>query len=115
MSPETAVALEKSIIHWMKNARAKIHTGTEIFCDSCALCKQFVANVEVPTKGDCDGCPVKIRTSRRNCERTPYYRARKAWFKWGDDPLDMERRDAFREECAREIAFLKSLRDPVTP
>lgn len=100
MPAKTLAALKKSIEHWERLASGENDYQESIYSGDCALCGLFYHYGE-PT--DCDGCPVKAKTGRRNCKNSPWQRVSDAKFDHG------EQSDAFRAAAGKELAFLKSL------
>lgn len=100
MDERTLTALKASIRHWEANVRAKTRMDASIGETGCALCVEFI-------KGNCSGCPVKAKTGRSFCLRTPHHAARSAWVTWGQS--DAKSEDAWRKAAQAELDFLKSL------
>lgn len=106
MNAKTLRALKSSIKHWEENVAAKHPTIASVSYMKCALCRLFV--MQAPLR-NCGGCPVKERTRRLNCFRTPYYDAAVALDHWRWVPESTESRNAWRKAARAELKFLKSL------
>lgn len=96
MTKETLKALKESIAHWKRLAGGKQREGEHIGLTCCALCIRFWDH-------DCIGCPVRDKTGRAKCSRTPYSAVEKMRDRFG---LDSEE---FKAAAAKELEFLKSL------
>ncbi len=107
MDEKTLKALKASIRHWRANVRAIMPDQASVSESDCVLCAQFISN------SGCNGCPVKQRTGRMFCQRSPYMAARNAYLRWcGDDSLENRRK--WRKQAQAELDFLRSLL-PVQP
>ena len=95
MDKRTEEALEKSIKHWQENVNEDF-ASVSAECSDCALCDLF-------WKNECVGCPVFLKTGLEYCDGTPFFEAWKS--------LDDGKEKEFREAAAKEVEFLKSLRD----
>ena len=101
MTRKLTAAIKASIKHW-----ERIRDGIDVSISpaQCALCQLF-NTAYTPDDEDCIGCPIRERTRRRYCARTPYSRYANYIEKHGND-----KGDAKRQALAQlEIDFLKSL------
>lgn len=104
MDTRTGKALSSSISHWLDNIAAEHPPAINIQSKSCALCLLFLAD-------HCVGCPVAAKTGEAACHGTPWLDASNAFAMWKRSPGDELHRDLWREAAAKEVEFLKSLRD----
>lgn len=109
MTPETLEALDASIKHWQRNARADTPDCASTKAKDCALCSMFYEQGNSP----CYGCPIYIATGKGGCEGTPYHEAHH-WLRQWRDPEDergaIEAEAGWRRETIAELSFLKALR-----
>lgn len=103
--------LEKSIAHWELNAKAETPYDAGVGTESelCALCDEFMTHRNIADH--CVGCPVKAATGKIHCEGTPWHTAAVAFLVWKADSSNEDRKDAFHQSSAKELDFLRSLRD----
>lgn len=84
-------ALKASILKWQTIVEwLKLHPYDAVYCggvSTCGLCKLYFTK-------DCEGCPVKAKTTRPGCCGTPY------WTYKADPVL---------RNAQAELDFLKSL------
>lgn len=104
MDAKTLTALQESIAHWERNVAAKQVDDVSIQSDDCALCAMFAKGRPRPEV--CGGCPVTWVNGQKECEGTPYYDARFAYYSWDGGAST---RKAFRKAAQAEVDFLKSL------
>lgn len=101
------MALEESIKHWEKNARAESLNDIDLSDSACALCSLF-------HKKGCYGCPVSAHTKQPYCRGTPYGEAAIAksdWLRTTRQGLEVdEKKKNFHVAAQKEVEFLKSLR-----
>jgi hypothetical protein len=97
MDKKTLAALKGSIANWEGVVAGKGYSN-------CSLCDLF-NYAGMPDEERCDGCPIKEKTGRRYCVRTPYE-------KWEYAP---EEGDEKRRAAVEELAFLKSFLPQDTP
>ena len=100
---KTLAALDDSIEHWNRLANNKQFVGESIFCDDCALCKEFSG----PISSLCEGCPVSKATGHHNCKGTPWGSVRHALELYGKGS------DMFMKRASEMHSFLVSLRPGV--
>lgn len=111
MLKATEAALHASIAHWEENAAAESLGDASVDADDCALCARFFEApdayrcVRTSKSGKKEKCPVFARTGQTLCDGSPY---REAW-----DAYDSENLKAFHKAARDEVAFLKSLLEPV--
>lgn len=86
---------EQSISSYMKH-----QAGVGIDTNSCPLCMKFRFNGDNP----CKGCPVRARTGRRYCERTPWVGIYSTVCAYN--------LKAFRKALRKELVFLETLDYP---
>ncbi len=101
MSRATLRALKASIRHWQDNVEAEMPQQASTGESGCALCANFIAE-------ECQGCPVKQKTGRKYCDRSPYRRARAAYVKWAEYN-SLVNHTKFRAAAQAELDFLRSL------
>lgn len=101
----TLHALKGSILKW--EAIAAGH-GLDCGPNNCPLCQEFAGNGSVA----CMGCPVRDRTRRKYCERTPFIK----WYAHQIDVHDTYSSNHVEQGCTTcqkladaEVKFLKSL------
>lgn len=99
-------AIKDSIAHWGR-MREDHRCGDEPYCDDCACCKLGMVNDECTSV-----CPIRCYTGEGECDATPYYDARAAWF---DAPDGDGEETIWRWAAAREINFLKKVLAAGTP
>ena len=99
MKPETADALDESIVRWTWIVQSG-HMNHKLSWRDCALCGLYYQQ-----DNQCNGCPVMAKTGRRFCARTPYEAVRDI----KERSFDTSR---FQAAATREVVFLKSLREP---
>lgn len=110
MDATTLKALEESIARWGKMEEKGNRYAPRRH--ACALCKLFWRRVPwgLRTIVRCVGCPVRERTGRNVCARTPYTAADDAHGVWkyaGGVRWLFE--DAWRKAATAERKFLESL------
>jgi hypothetical protein len=100
MTPETLIALQKSIAHWERLASGNRLEGESVTATECALCELFNTN-----ESSCDGCPVKEATGKPLCMESPYVAAchTKSDASEGLDSV------SFRHAAMKELEFLVEL------
>lgn len=99
MNAETLEALKASIEKWKRNAVAAKPSHFKVGSLDCPLCALFYEQA-------CRGCPVRMRTKRTGCERTPYLDAYIALRKWESG---VGNADTAHEAARAEVSFLESL------
>lgn len=108
MNEITLKALKDSIAHWERmflftdKEEFKYERVGGSFCALCSIHRQ------------CQNCPVKIRTKRSACRKTPYTNAHDAYSNvfWTPEKSPMRTKfiwNKWRVCALREINFLKSL------
>lgn len=102
MNAKTLKALKASIRHWERMANGKSIQGEGVTWEYCELCKMFLSIDLFPNREDCRLCPVKLRTGRRHCDRTPWRAASLAWHNGANS-------EEFMKAARKELTFLKSL------
>jgi hypothetical protein len=100
MTPEAKQALEKSIEHWERLAANRRLPGEKVGRDHCNLCILYNYS-----GSDCEGCPVKEKTGREGCMRTPYDKIAHLNMMTPSSYASQE----FLEVAKEELLFLKSL------
>lgn len=106
-----ARALDSSIDHWKRmrdgkrrktcSLRSFIDDGLEWPCaPDCALCRNFSLK-----NNSCNGCPIKEKTGKDDCDGTPYMDALNAYIRHGVDS------EQFKAASQKMINFLESLRE----
>jgi len=105
MDAKTLKALNGSIEKWKKICEG---TGEDRSRGNCPLCKSFFDDIDHDGHG-CKDCPVKIKTGKSGCGKTPYS-------KWTNHHMAAHSTCGGKVECfacfllARaELRFLKSL------
>jgi hypothetical protein len=104
---EVREALEASIVHWEENANGK---GEMRFDSSaCPLCQLFT--------GNCFSCPVRKKTGRGECARTPWREILRHYLTCHYFGAYRPERTCLAVDCPtcrvlseKEVAFLVSLR-----
>lgn len=104
MNPETLIALNGSIAHWLSNSKAKTPADASTHGSACSLCDMFL----VP-KTPCVDCPVSKYTGKMACDGSPYNNADRAWNEWQQNPDDPDLATKFRALATEEYEFLKGL------
>ena len=100
-------ALRESIAHWERNVAAEMPEDVSVSGEDCALCNAFVF-ANRGDSSDCEGCPVMEWMGQADCQGTPYYRAREAFFAWRTNTTPATR-DAWRVAAQEMLDFLKEL------
>ena len=111
MDDRTLTALKESIAHWERNVAAETISEASIGPDECALCHLF-NNTDIPVDKDCIGCPVRDKTKRRYCERSPYLRANDSFRAWERSPDCPRAQATWHQAAQRELDFLIGLLPP---
>lgn len=111
MDDRTLTALKESIAHWTANVAAETWKEASTGAFDCALCKIF-NNGPILERKECIGCPVRQKTGRRYCERTPYYRADASLNVWSNNPDSQSAKATWRLAAQRELDFLIGLLPP---
>jgi hypothetical protein len=117
MTRKALTALKSSIAHWERLVSGKRRSGESMGSSHCALCRKFMLDSPLM---DCEGCPVKEKTGRHGCQKTPYQDVELVFFRQRQDisdsgvDWDKARELAldtmeFRRAAKKELAFLKSL------
>ena len=107
MDKLTAEALEASIRHHKKNARAWFPWQVRLGPKYCALCQVYLKS-----HPGCNGCPVRARSRYPACFKTPYNSIHVALFEWREAGWwNRAARAEFRRAALAEVAFLESLRE----
>lgn len=102
-----AKALEASIRHHKRNARAWFPWQAKLGSKYCALCQIYVER-----NSNCDGCPINERTGGFGCNGTPYNQMADALRDWRRAGWwNRAARAEFRRAALDEVAFLESLRE----
>ena len=96
MNRVTKKALKESIAHWRRLATGTQTTSEDIGSENCALCMEFLEN-------DCRDCPIRRKTGRRYCSRSPYDSVEKTRMKYGLYSKE------FRYRARQMLAFLERL------
>jgi hypothetical protein len=99
MNAKTLTALNKSIAKYKRFATGKARPEDTIYSETCPLCLLFNNSINDFL---CDGCPVKKRTGRRFCNRSP-------WEKVLEALNDGYGSKTFQKASRKEHEFLKSL------
>lgn len=111
MKPEFAVALEKSIQHWVENSMAEDCDEPDDSPKACALCQLSFIEVAGTNKNHCWVCPIYKKTGSPSCINTPYEKAGDALVAWTKNPDSDDAMFDFRQAALEEVEFLKSLRE----
>lgn len=107
MDARTLEALKASIAKWERNAVAEMPREANVFADSCPLCALFnYPDDDDDESKECIGCPVMMRTGRKECGGSPWDRACGALQGWKKGVADAEE---FHSAARVEVSFLKSL------
>ena len=106
MNRKTLTALKKSIKHWEENVAAETAWDASTRASECALCAIFLYN---GTQTRCTGCPVREKTKRSYCNRSPYTKAHEAFSGWFRSPNSPEAKKRWSVAAKAELTFLRSL------
>lgn len=104
MPQATVKAIRESIAHWerMRDVR---NTGEGPGSTNCPLCTRF-HNWEDRCERNAERCPIRRKTGRIECKKTPWGSAFNAW---KDRKDDKDTWNAWVKAADRMIRFLKSL------
>ncbi len=100
MDTKTEKALRESIAHWERMRDGKRINQETPQGKYCSLCKLFYRRDELR---QCEGCPVRRKTSHDTCLNTPWEAANVAFNLVGPDS------GIFKDAAAKMVDFLKSL------
>ena len=100
MNAKTLKALKASIAHWKRFENGKQRQIEGTGSSSCALC--HIYNKFLYDEG-CGECPVKLKTGRNYCQKSPWQNAERARRKYGYGSPE------FKAAAKKERLFLESL------
>ncbi len=97
---------DRVINHWTRIATGTRRKNEYIGGADCAFCNRYF------NKG-CNGCPIKIKTSLKWCEGTPYDDIIDYYDNYHGDKDDIYKKKDFMRLAETELDFLKKLRKEV--